>query len=77
MGKLVISIFLSIFVRELGGTFRGVCKLSGYLKLGGQVVMQGAALWARATKNVKKPPGEKGRTFRKEEMLHGVQWIPE
>ena len=35
------------------------------------------APWARATKNVKKPPGEKGRTFRKEEMLHGVQWIPE
>ena len=34
-----------------------------------------AALWASATKNVKKPPGEKGQTFRKEKMLLGVQII--
>ena len=34
-----------------------------------------ATPWARATKNVKKPPGEKGRTFRKLKMLHGVQMI--
>ena len=31
--------------------------------------------WARARKNVKKPPGEKGRKFRKEEMFLGVQMI--
>ena len=32
----------------------------------------GATPWAKATKNIKKPPGEKGRTFKKEEMLLGV-----
>ena len=31
------------------------------------------APWATTTKNVKKPPGEKGRTFRKSKMLFGVQ----
>ena len=31
--------------------------------------------WARATKNVNKPPGEKGQTFRKGEMFLGVLLI--
>ena len=31
-----------------------------------------AAPWARATKNVKKPPGEKGRTFRKPKNIFGA-----
>ena len=29
-----------------------------------------AALWARAIKNVKKPPGEKGLTFRKSTYIY-------
>ena len=36
------------------------------------VHMPTGAPWARATKNVKKPLGEKGRTFRKSKMLCGV-----
>jgi hypothetical protein len=32
-----------------------------------------AAQWATATKNVKKPLGEKGRTFRKSKILLWVQ----
>ena len=32
-----------------------------------------AALWARATKNVKKPPDEKRRTFRKPKNTFGPQ----
>ena len=33
----------------------------------------GAASGARATKNVKKPPGEKGQTFRKPKNTFGPQ----
>ena len=31
-----------------------------------------AAMWARVPKNVKKPQGEKGRTFKKSKMLFGA-----
>ena len=40
------------------------------LKLGVVFVARGAP-WARKTKNVKKPLGEKGQTFRKSKNLFG------